>query len=145
LDITPSLTSARALHIELQERHIRAFGVDLLRSSVVWKNPALLRGLQVGTEGAFNRFELHFIKFGKHWPCFTVHRSHVQLLHDATGFGLISILTAAESCRSPLRRAPGRRPAEAIFEGINLAARLERRLDAISGAPEHNHGRSRPR
>src|ERR1700674_3576922 len=77
------------LHVEFEERHIRAFRVDLVALQCGFgRIQRRFGGLQVCAGGAFGGFELHLVELRKQLPLlhpFTI--INVKLFHDAAGFG----------------------------------------------------------
>ena len=79
-----------SLHVEPQERHVRAFRIDLVAlQSGFGRIQRRFGGLQVCTRGAFGGFELYLVEFREQLAllhAFTV--IHVELFHDAASLGL---------------------------------------------------------
>src|SRR5229473_4008353 len=129
-----------ALHIELQERHIRAFRIDLVALQCGFgRIQRRFGGLQVCTGGAFGGLELDLVELRKQLALLhTFAVIHVKFFHDAAGFGLdlhfgkgLNLAGGYDHARqvTALRGSDLRR--------VNRAAGAEGRLDAISAARQH--------
>src|SRR6266852_446068 len=126
-----------ALHLEFEERHIRAFRIDLVALQRGFgRIQRRFGGLQVCTGGAFGGFELDLVQFRKQLALLhTFAGIHVKFFHDAAGFGLdlhfgkgLNLAGGDDHARqvTALRGSNLGR--------VNSAAGTERRLNAITAA-----------
>src|SRR5213080_1491934 len=136
-----------AFHTELQERHVRAFRINLVAlQSGFGRIQRRFGGLQVGTRGAFGSFELHLVELREQLAllhAFTV--IHVKLFHDAAGlgfdlhFGKWLNLAGRHDHARQVAALHGSNPG-----WVNGAVWAERRLDAITTASQHHYGDRAP-
>ena len=136
-----------ALHIELQEGHVRPFRIDFVALQRGFRRiQRRLGSLQVRSVRALGGFELNFIQFREQLSLLhAIAVIDVKLFHDAAGLGFD--LHFGE--RLNLACSDHHACQVAAFHGsnfgrVNGAAGAERRFDAITAAAEHHDGDRAP-